>query len=89
MCRLQKAFRELNRQIDSASSMHPGSRLHLMSTQCPVVDRALGDINRSLGSEEDQLCFCQMGGVASILKLLVMSVENCLGSGEDWTLPLK
>lgn len=86
VCRLQKALRELNKQIDSA---HPGSRLHLTSSQCLVVDRALGEICRCLGSSEDHICLCQLGGVASVLKLLMLSVENCMGSNEEWTLPLK
>ena len=87
VCRLQKALRELNKQIDS--SAHPGSRLQLSSSQLPLVDRALGEINRSLASEDDQLCFCQLGGVACVLKLLVLSVENCMSTGEEWGLPLK
>ena len=55
------------------------------------MDRALGDINRSLLTREDQLCLCQLGGVASVLKLLVLSVGEGgpTTSVEHWKLPLK
>ena len=65
------------------------SRLHLASSQLQQVDRALGEISRSLMSTEDQVCFCQLGGVASVMKMLLLSVENCMGSGEGWSLPQK
>lgn len=64
-------------------------RLNLTSSQLQQVDRSLGEISRSLSSADDQVCFCQLGGVASVLKMLMLSVENCMGSGEGWSLPQK
>ena len=55
------------------------------------MDRALGDINRSLATREDRICLCQLGGVASVLKLLVLSVgeSGVAASANQWKLPLK
>lgn len=75
--------------MDPAGGGSGSSRLQLSSSQLQQVDRALGEISRSLVSGDDQACFCQLGGVASVLKMLMLSVENCMGSGEEWSLPQK
>ena len=93
--RLQKALRELNKQVDKSPGSGSGgggsTRLNLMPSQLPQLDRALGDINRSLLTREDQLCLCQLGGVASVLKLLVLCVGESgpAVSVDQWKLPLK
>ena len=95
--RLQKALRELNKQVD-ASSITGGnisSRLNLNSSQLPLVDRALGEINRALVSPDDQICFCHLGGVALVVKMLMLSAGDSVvtggsnGNGPDWSLPEK
>lgn len=92
--RLQKALRELNKQVDSACSVvapsagNSGSHpLNLASSQLPPVDRALGEISRALSSSDDQTCFCQLGGVASVVKMLMLSIES--GTSGKWSLPQK
>ena len=88
--RLQRALKEFNKQVDSACGQRGAElRLTLSTTHLPPVDRALGEISRSLVTSEDQLCFCQLGGVASVLKMLMLSVENCTGSVEQWGVPHK
>ena len=85
--RLQRALRELNKVVDSAASVvtgggvNSGSRLNLTSSQVPIVDRALGEISRSFVSKDDQVCFCQLGGIASVLKMLMLSCGDCIGGG--------
>ncbi len=62
--------------MDSAAT---GLQLNLTSSQVPLIDRALGDILRALVSRDDQLCFSQLGGVASVLKMLMLSVGDSNG----------
>ena len=82
--RLQKALREFNKQVDSSS--HLGGAWD--STQLNQIDRSLGLMRRTLSGSDtnasDQLCFCQLGGLASVLKMLLLCSEpdpNC-GSGQ-------
>ena len=89
-CRLQKALREVNKQVDAGSSDSSSgcqARLHLAASQLPVMDRALGEICRALLTSEDKACFAHLGGVASILKMLMLSLVD-INAGQ-WTLSLK
>ena len=85
--RLQKALREFNKQVDSlSSSSHLGGAWD--SAQLNQIDRPLGEMRRTLSGSgaNDQLCFCQLGGLASVLKMLLLCIEpassNC-GSGQQ------
>ena len=86
--RLQKALREFNKQVDSLSgSSHLGGAWD--SAQLNQIDRSLGEMRRTLSGSgsgaSDQLCFYQLGGLASVLKMLLLCSEpasNC-GSGQQ------
>jgi hypothetical protein len=86
--RLQKALREFNKQVDSLSSSgHLGGAWD--SAQLNQIDRSLGEMRRTLtgngSGSSDQLCFSQLGGLASVLKMLLLCSEpasNC-GNGQQ------
>jgi len=89
-CRLQKALREVNKQVDagtSSSALGGQARLVLSASQLPIVDRALGEISRGLVKPEDKMCFTHLGGVASVLKMLVLALVD-VAAGR-WTLSEK
>ena len=91
--RLQKALREVNKQVDAGTSGGSSSAsgeqacLVLSASQLPAVDRALGEISRALVTPEDKMCFTHLGGVASVLKMLVLSLVD-VAAGR-WTLSQK
>ena len=91
--RLQKALRDFNKQVDklSGSSQLGGAWDSSLINQ---IDRSLGEMKRTLssssssggGGTSNQLCFCHLGGPASILKMLLLcsdvtSPSNGGGSG--------
>ena len=85
--KLQKALKELNRQLDATHASTTSTAHAWEASQVTLIDRSLGEMSRCLtsGSPEDRLCFCQLGGVASVLRLLVMGVmEN---SGRSQKIP--
>ena len=53
------------------------------SSQLNLIDRSLGEMRRTLvsGSASDQLCFSQLGGLASVLKMLLLSSEPAAHNG--------
>ena len=80
--RMQKALRDLNRQIDAASNAQNSV---WEPSQLVQIDRALGEMTRTLnsGTGEDWLCFCQLGGIASVMRMLVVCMVEplaCAGS---------
>ena len=87
--RLQKALREFNKQVDGLSSSgHLGGAWD--STQLNQIDRSLGEMRRTLSGSgsgaSDQLCFSQLGGLASVLRLLLLCSEpapNCGSGGQQ------
>ena len=89
LIRLQKALREFNKQVDSLSSSgHLGGAWD--STQLNQIDRSLGEMRRTLSGSgsgaSDQLCFSQLGGLASVLRLLLLCSEpapNCGSGGQQ------
>lgn len=88
--RLQRALRELNKHVCAGSSSSAAgghAHLNLTNFQLLSVDRALGEIGRSLLVHEDKLCFTHLGGVASILKMLVLLMVD--SGTRQWTLPEK
>ncbi len=88
--RLQRALREVNKQVDAGTvtgSSSGQARLVLAPSQVPIMDRALGEISRGLVTPEDKKCFTHLGGVASILKMLMLSLVD-VASGQ-WFLAKK
>lgn len=77
---MQKALRDLNRQIDSASNAQSSV---WETSELAQIDRALGEMTRTLnsGSAEDWLCFCQLGGIASVMRMLVVCMVEPVACG--------
>lgn len=74
--RLQKVLRDFNKQVDRLSgSSHLGKMWD--SALLNQIDRSLGEMKRTLsgGGTNDQLCFSHLGGLASILRMLLLSSE--------------
>ena len=74
--RLQKVLRDFNKLVDRlSSSSNLGKAWD--STLLNQIDRSLGEMKRTLssGGTSDQLCFCHLGGLASILRMLLLHSE--------------
>ena len=74
--RLQKVLREFNKQVDKLTgSLHLGGSWD--SSEINLLDRFLGEMRRTLkgGGTSDQLCFSHLGGLASLLKMLLLCNE--------------
>lgn len=88
--KLQKALKELNRQLDATHTCTTSTAHMWEASRVTLIDRSLGEMSRCLtsGSSEDRLCFCQLGGVASVLRLLVMGVMENSGKSQK-KIPVK
>ena len=74
--RLQKVLREFNKHVDKLTgSLHLGGSWD--SSEINLLDRSLGEMRRTLkgGGTSDQFCFSHLGGLASVLKMLLLCSE--------------
>jgi hypothetical protein len=75
LTRFTKLIKDVNRLMDNLSKQK-----HLEVHQINHLERTLGELNRTLSSKlkEDQVSYCQSGGLASLSRLILLYLDSSL-----------